>query len=437
MVLTTIGLVPAPARAESSEAPEPGWPAHVASAIPEVLRPPAAVRQRCAFDTPVCVHTQGRVPRARVDEALATARHTLRALQAAGLPSPLPDGFAGGGPELDLYLDAAATAPTAQADTEVTTIGFDRAPTYVVIPPEVAGPPCAFGAAVARATAEAVLLGFDAAQHASTLASFGSYVASRLRPCHAVELAAMDRFQRQPYRALTEAERDQFTGSYVLPWWLDERWGTGLLGGVMAGLVATSSQTSPTADRWLTNEPDVWDALRKVLGARESSLGDLLVDLAIARAFVGDRSDGMHLPDTEWMGALGRVRFEWAVDYDSLPRRLAPAAAVEPTGATYVYLDLAKADPHARLLVLAEWETAYVFEWAAVRLDAQGRELSRRLAGGVYGQDRVELRIDDIDGAQSLLLVGTALGHDDRKLDFDPDRGPPHRQSYTLTIHPE
>ena len=32
---------------------------------------------------------------------------------------------------------------------------------------------------------------------------------------------------------------------------------------------------------------------------RHQTLGDVLLDLAVARAFMGNRSDGTHLPDTE------------------------------------------------------------------------------------------------------------------------------------------
>ena len=169
---------------------------------------------------------------------------------------------------------------------------------------------------------------------------------------------------------------------------------------------------------------------------RKSSLGNVLIDFAVHRAFVGDRSDGAHLSDVAWLGSAGRIGFEWAVDYGSLPRRLAPLHDVEPTGSSYVYVDLAGTDPHAGLRLIAEWETSFVFQWAIVRLDERGIELGRKMGGGVYGEDTLQLTMTDVDGAHALLVVGTNLGHDDRHADFDPDAGPPRAAGHTVTLYP-
>ena len=48
-----------------------------------------------------------------------------------------------------------------------------------------------------------------------------------------------------------------------------------------------------------------------------------MVDFAVARAFVGARDDGQHLPGLSWSSGFGRVRFDWVVPFSSLPRRVA------------------------------------------------------------------------------------------------------------------
>jgi hypothetical protein len=221
----------------------------------------------------------------------------------------------------------------------------------------------------------------------------------------------------------------------LLSAYLDATFGVGMPAAVMTGLIATSGQrTPPKATHW-TNEPDIFDALRNVLPTRGKQLGEMLVDFAVSRAFVGSRSDGAHLPDTERFGDLGRVRFEWSVPYESLPRRLGPLRPVQPTGATYLWLDLSKAKPASGVLFIAEWEESFVFQWSLVRVDGGGREIGRANVGGVFGQNLVQLTINDLGEAAGLLIVGTSLGHDDRSHPFDPDDGTPRAAAYEVTLH--
>ncbi|MEQ9324510.1 MAG: hypothetical protein RIF41_35425, partial [Polyangiaceae bacterium] len=427
----TIPAAPKPGSASPNEDPAPGWDPHVARTVPDRVRPPEAERAACAFDQAVCVHVGTGARRAPVDRTLAVARDTLRFLDRQGLPSPLPDAGRGGTMALDVYLTTDGAPTDAYAELDASPGHFDRAPAYILAPvPDE--PDCRSDAAIASAVTRATLHGLDAAHHASTARMIGGYVAGFVAPCPAQSLTDVDDFQRQPHRALT---RDT-PGSALFVKYLDERWGAGGVGAVAFGLVATSAQRSDP-NRWLlSNEPDLWDALRRVMLDRKSSLGNVLIDFAVHRAFVGDRSDGAHLSDVAWLGSAGRIGFEWAVDYGSLPRRLAPLHDVEPTGSSYVYVDLAGTDPHAGLRLIAEWETSFVFQWAIVRLDERGIELGRKMGGGVYGEDTLQLTMTDVDGAHALLVVGTNLGHDDRHADFDPDAGPPRAAGHTVTLYP-
>jgi hypothetical protein len=168
------------------------------------------------------------------------------------------------------------------------------------------------------------------------------------------------------------------------------------------------------------NEPDVFDALRSTLKDRGGSLDNLLLDFAVARAFTGSRSDGAHLAGTEPFGAFGRVRFEWAVPFATLPRRLAPEQPVEPTGATFLWLDLVGAPKGAELTFVAEWELGCVFRWSLVKVDREGAEAGRIDVAGIYGATRAErtVVVDDLAG---LLVVGVNAGSLDRSQPFDPD----------------
>ena len=202
----------------------------------------------------------------------------------------------------------------------------------------------------------------------------------------------------------------------------------------MTGLIASGGQNTPAKALNWRDEPDVFDMLRRLLPGRKQQLGDALLDFAVARAFLGSRSDGRHLPETAHFGDLARVRFEWSIPYASLPRRVAPRGPIEATGASYVWIDTRKADDKAPITLSAQWEESFVFQWAAVRVDAQGRELGRRNAGGVFGQDRVQLSIESVDGSAGLLVVGVHVGADDRSAPFDPDEAPVEA-GYELSIY--
>jgi hypothetical protein len=398
---------------------------------------PAATLVACSFDEAVCVHALSGAPARAVTSAFAAAERALAGLRALDLPAPLPDGKLGGSPALDLYVAAGPGGGAARRDPESYRVGLDRTSAHAVVLAS-SDPDCRLDSDVARSVSQAALYGLDAGLGDAILGMHASYLASLLAPCGPLELAAVDRFQRAPERALASSGRHEFAGESLFPWFLDDAFGAGRIAVVMTSLIAAGAQHTPhSAGPW-RDEPDVFDVLGRILPERDLTLGDLLLDFAVARAFVGDRSDGAHLLGSERYGSLGRVRFEWAIEQRSLPRRLAPQLPVEATGATYVWLSLDEnpsARP-ARLLISARSEESFVFQWAAVRVDAEGRELGRVGRGGVWGRDRIDLTVESLHDAAGLLIVGTNLGGDDRSVPYDPD-APPGAAGYELSIFRE
>lgn len=404
------------------------------SLTPSQPRPPTSETVACSFAEPVCVHLGDQSPR-RAAVTLGAAEDALAALRGLGLRPPLGDGSLGGNSAFDLYystdVEGAAAHPQARGlDSEV-----DRVAAFGILPVHRRGPPCAERSDVARVLVQAALLRLDAAVHEGVLALQSSYLASIIAPCAPLEALAVDRVQRAPERPLTEGSRDRMHGHLLWSAFLDESYGDGDLGAILTRTIAASSQlTPPGTDTWI-NEPDVFDTLRAILPARGQQLADMLGAYAVARAFVGSRSDGKHIPDTARFGSLGRVRFEWSIDAASLPRRVAPARPVHPTGASYVWLDLPLPKRPARIVLAAQWEESFVFSWVAVRVDAQGREIGRQVAGGVFGHNNARITIEQIeDECVGVLIVGASAGNDDRSQPFDPDRGPALAAAYELSL---
>jgi len=359
----------------------------------------------------------------------------MRSLRALGLQPPMNDGGLGGSHDHDLYLDVGVQRARAYADLSIQLGELDSTSAFGLLTGHQLGPSCSLESDVARVLSQAVLLRMDGALHEGTLAMQSSYLASIIAPCDPVETAAVDELQRRPQGPLSSGTPDRLSGSMLLPSYLDATHGRLGPGGVMNGLIAVSSQRTAAEAYWWHNEPDIFDALRSAFKERSKRLGEALIDFAIARAFIGNRSDGAHLPDVERFGDMGRVRFEWSVGYDSLPRNLAPANPVGPTGSSYLWLDLSGVTAASRLSFVARWEESFVFQWALVKLDKAGKELSRRIGGGVWGRDTLQLSLAKLDDAAAVLIVGTSLGNDDRSNPFDPDDGAPRPAGYEVTLY--
>jgi hypothetical protein len=260
-----------------------------------------------------------------------------------------------------------------------------------------------------------------------------SYLASMVSPCPPLEALAVDAWQRAPEREITGGRSGELDGAMLFPRFLDERYGTGAPGRVITALLSIAGQRTPPGSWQWHNEPDVFDALRSTLKDRGAGLGDLLLDFAVARAFVGSRSDGAHLADVAGFGALGRVRFEWSVPYNSLPRRLAPLNPVSSTGMTYVWLDLAGVPKGSTITFLAEWELPVLFRWALVKVDATGAETGRIEVAGMQGSTQAE-RTVIVGDFVGLLIVGVNLGDITPLYPFDPDDAPFEPHAYTVTL---
>ncbi|XXX76896.1 hypothetical protein WMF30_55545 [Sorangium sp. So ce134] len=440
-----------PPPAPPAPSAQPGAPPDEAAAPPAEGRPVVSPVQRpderdvpqraCSFTLPVCAHAPADVPGAALLESLADLEAAMRAYDALGLPRPLPDGARGGGPSYDLYLERGPRRP-ARVGHDPRTIGerFDAASAFAIVAAPGRGG-CASASDAAYALGHAVGVRLDAGAEEGALAMTASYLAAIAAPCAAEELAAIDAFQRAPERALTGAALGALDGALLFPWYLDDAYGTGTPAQVATSLLAIAAQSTPAGAARFRGEPDTFDALRASLRSRGKDLDDLLLDFAVARAFLGSRSDGAHLSDAERFGDFGRVRFEWSLPYATLPRRVAPLRPIEPTGATYLWLDLSAESAAARpglaaaeITLVADWELPALFRWAIVKVDRKGAEAGRVDVAGIFGSSRAQRTVVGLDGLAGLLIVGVNAGSMIRSRPFDPDDAPFMPHAYTVWL---
>jgi hypothetical protein len=371
----------------------------------------------CSHTRPVCVHAGASVADEHLAEALGAAEAAMKTFDAMGLPRPLPDGARGGSPAFDVYLVPGERSLETSFDLDVG-LGFDRASAFAIVSPPARPGTCEMADAVTRAVAHGITMGLDAGADEGAAAMFSAYLSVTGGTCEVGALQAVDEFQRSPERAIAMGAGD---GAFLFPWYLDHTFGHGPSGTVMAGLLSIAVQRTPPGSWDWGSEPDVYDALRASLKPRGKTLDGVLLEFALARAFVGSRSDGAHLPDVDRFGDLGRVRFEWSLPYDSLPRRVAPSLPIEPTGATYLWIDLATAPKGADITFVAEWELPVLFRWALVKVDRSGAEVGRVDIAGINGATRVERTVVGVDGLAGIVVVGVNAGSMDRSHPFDPD----------------
>jgi hypothetical protein len=258
-------------------------------------------------------------------------------------------------------------------------------------------------------------------------------------PCSMGTVDGVDAFQANPAHAVADAVAGDayMRGAALFFWWLDYSFGAspGAIVRALWALSATSTRLG--AARW-NDEPDGYDVLRTTFRnalMSESTVDDLWLDFAVARAFIGDADDGEKLPESRPLGGAGRVRLDWDVAWPDHPRRLASAEGVAPTGATYIRIDHHGAPSGARLRVEASWEEHARMRWAVVKLDEAGREKARIAVPSVDRAPDAQMSVVDLDGVARILIVGTNTG--DPLYPFDPDDEIWEPHGWTLTIASE
>ena len=405
---------------EADEKPVAPSDAHARPGAPIAYEAPPTEKgpKACSFRTPICVH-YAKSTRA-VPSILAAAERAWETLSGPlGVPSPDPD------PETlsyDLWLRGDALAATHLSARDVRS-RVDRARTFVTIDPN-ARPGCALDAAVTHAITNAFIARHNPAMDEGTMRAQSAALTNLIVPC-ATAFTVDDAFafQSRPERAAAE-------GAAVF--WSRIDWAYARTpGGIVTATWSLSPSMTESTTTW-RDEPDTFDVLRvtfKNALHSGSTIDDLLLDTAIARAFMGANDDGSHAPETATLGDLGKVPLDWDIPWPEKPRRLTQKNAVSPTGASYVMI---KASPGKRLRAEIAWEEHALFRWAFVKIDAAGRELGRVVIPNRERATETAMTLVEIGNADRIMLVGVNVGDPAYRFDPDDEVWEPH--GWLLTI---
>jgi len=385
----------------------------------------------CSSRRPLCVHA----PDAGLASELAPTLEDLEqvaftASTVLNWPPPLTDRSLGGSPAFDVYLAPQRPEVIVTPDPPTDTGFVEQTSAFALLQPSLpAG--CYRSFVLAQAYARAGIYALDAAANDVLATASAAYVASVVAPCLVAFGDAIDDFQLRPDRALSHGTADS-RGAMLLPWYLQETRGKmGTLDLVHALWVLAQEPPSKKAET-AANEPDFLDATSSLVSS--GSVHDVIVDFAVARAFTGSRDDGLHFPTSRVLDALGAIRFEWSVPYSSLPRRLAPAYPVEPTGSSYLWLDLEGVSMDAPLTVRARWESPDVFRFAFVLVDERGVAVARHDPVSPERGTELQWHLDRFGEAAGMIVVATNLGATYSDIAFDPDVVPYTSRSYTVEL---
>lgn len=399
-------------------------PLPAGSAVEIEPRPASAGAPYCAPHRPVCVHP-GRQDAATALAALAALVDAYeRLVLALGLPSPLADHARGGSDALDAYLVGPGDPVRVHADPPESGL-FSRAPGFCRLP---VGDPALLRRSASLCLGEAVALSLDASEPPHLRRAFATFLWWVSGEPTALDVEAVDRVQRSPELAIAEPELGpRSEGAALFFEYLDRALGAAGPAELAASLFAAAASPRPAGSEY-DNEPDVFDVLRHTLDSNRTRFARLLGDFAAARAFVGSRDDGRHLPALGWAGEFGRVRFDWVLELSSLPRRVAIQPPVSSTGAALVWLDVGAVPDKTSLGFRAEWEPPVSFHWQLIRLGPDGEELGRLVVPWEERATSAEAVLGHLGGVAAVLAVGTNLEWVELSHPFDPDVAPfePH-----------
>jgi hypothetical protein len=396
-------------------------------------RPAPTASPACSPRRPVCVHAASGVTGEMALALLSGLEQAYEKLVlVSDLPAPRADRGLGGSDALDLYLTHDATQGPAELSVShdwSLAASFDEAPGFCVLSLPARTSPDQLERWATLCVAELVQLRLDASEAPHTRRAVAAHWWQMLGHPTTDDFRAVDDMQAQPERGYARRELDRSSAGAALFFeYLEQARSNAAPAVLSASLVALGAGKSDPASAHWNNEPDWLDVFRHSFREDRPSIAGALADFAVARAFVGSRDDGRHLPSLAWLGDFGRVRFDWVLRYSSLPRRVAATRPIEPTGSMYVWLDLDEVALGSVVGFQATWERPVAFKWSLVRVDKDGVELSRIDVPFQERASSVEARATELEAAAALLIVGTNMGGVDLAHPFDPDTAPfePH-----------
>jgi hypothetical protein len=380
----------------------PIWTGPRTPAPVEVARPRSASSTMRSPRALVSVHADPSVDRDTMQRTMTALESARGRLSALGWPIPFSDGDLGGDAGVDLYLTS-ELAPGAYVDELVPWSYLDGASTFVVMDP--ATPSEWVDACVIEAYADGVLLGADPAESAAWRRATAAWLAWELTGRFGCDDAVHEQ-QAEPFRSWIANGADGGAGGAMLLAYLSARHADGSPEFVRDVWDLARQRTWEGVG--LRAEPDVWSAFDAAIGLSGDSLLDNVVDLGVARWFIGRTAD----VDPALRGLDADATAPVTRTMTRLPTRVSAPVPLEPGGSGYVVMGRSVWGDLRRLRAWFRGEYGVRWSFAAVQVDETGHELGRMVAPSTSVTPEAFLPIQLDDDTAQLVFVVTHLGND-------------------------
>jgi len=384
---------------------------------PPSPRPDLPVAAR-SWRLPVAVHAGPEVEPERIERALEALEAAAVTLEDGGWGAPLPDGGRGGTGGFDLYLARGGDhAASAGADAPVAWSFLDAMSSFATVDPEVDDG--ALAACVADAYAQALLVGIDPAEADAWRRATAAWLAWQATGRWGCEEDVVTQ-QREPWRSWISGAAGGGAGGALLLAMLSARHDRGT-GTFVRDVWQLARQRTWDGDE-LRASPDLWEALEVAVSVAGDDLVESIEDFAVARWFGGaaERESAAPIPIVRALPAGAVVPPHAEIAWDELPEHTREAdPPLEPFGSAYMRIDTSEAPDGTVLRIWLRGEYGVRWSLVAVRLGANGRELTR-LSAPAREEPRSYLVLELMDDTEEVLIAVTNLSS--RRPDADePD----------------
>lgn len=358
---------------------------------------------------PVTVHAGPGVEPERIADVLRSLEGAWESLERRGWGTPWPDGGRGETGGFDLYLvPGGEHAAAAGVDAELGWSFLDAASSFAVVDPDVDGG--AVEACVVDAYAQALLLGLDPAEARAWRRATSSWLAFQLTGRWGCAEHVLGQ-QQEPWRSWIDGAAGDGSGGALLLAFLSARHDRGT-GTFVRDVWQLARQRTWEGDA-LRASPDLWEALAAAVDRSGDDLVESMEDFAVARWFGGDpaRERASPVPILRELPPEAATPFFASEEWKDLPEHTdVHDPPLEPFGSAYARVDTSDAPDGALLRIWLRGEYGVRWSLVAVRLGADGRELTR-LSAPPREEPRSYLVLELLDDTEEVVIVVTNLSN--------------------------
>jgi hypothetical protein len=302
----------------------------------DALRPPAIAGRVVGIRAPVAVHGVNETP---AQELLAVRDDAewafANVVQARRFAAPIPDGNRGGGPELDIYMTN--TGPTVQVHADGLAYGEDHDCSAVTVQLRSGLTAPQRRHALLEAMVEASLWAANARYSVAFRAGFSAAIADHILQTEIDDDSLSLLAANAGNGLFATNDPRQARGTELFFSHLAQRFDDGS-GALLRNLSYMPAAWSPANGRFLLDDPDAFDGLRRLLRDERGGLDAFFLDFATAWGVTGSPGDLFDIVGWRESNKLAPTPVR-TVHLQELPAWVVSPRPLTTTGVAYVSIE--------------------------------------------------------------------------------------------------